>query len=138
MGVSYPARTRFRNKTNNHEEDHVVKATIIAKPKSHEVTPMGAVKVVIDFQYEKPIAFPKGVPPLPTQPFTITAFVGSKQWKKVEPTLADPEDKLILDGQFAVDPALGLVLHCTNASSLKLQRAGKETPAAEPKAESGA
>jgi len=105
-----------------------MKATVIGQAKSHEVTPTGAIKVTINFQYEKPIAFPKGVPPMPTAPFTITAFVGSKQWKKVEATISDPEDKLILDGQVGIDPVFGLVLHCTNTNSVKLQRASYEKP----------
>ena len=103
-----------------------MKGTIIAKPDSFEATTNGPIRAVIHFQYEKPVSFPKGVPPLPTIPFTITAFISPKQWKKVEATLDDPDDKLIFEGQAAVDPALGLVLHCTNINSVKLQRAGRE------------
>jgi len=107
-----------------------MKGAVVAKPISVDTTVEGAIRAVIRFQYEKPVSFPKGVPPLPTDPFTITAFISPKQWKKVESALADPEDKIIFEGQTALHPTLGLVLHCTNVNSVKLQQAAK-TPKVE-------
>lgn len=102
-----------------------MKTTLIGKAKQIEQIP-SAVKVIVEFVYEKSPAFPKGVPPIPTTPFIITCFIGGKQWKKVEATVNDPEDKLIIEGQAAMDPQLGLVIHATNINSLKLQRAARE------------
>jgi hypothetical protein len=111
-------------------QEETLKATIVGRPISQETTPTGAIKLVMELQHSKPVPFPKGVPPLPSDPFKVIVFVGAKQYRKVEPSMTtDPDDKLILEGQAALDPSLGLVLHCTNCTSsktLQAARTGKE------------
>ncbi|MCC7447361.1 MAG: hypothetical protein IT324_08100 [Anaerolineae bacterium] len=83
----------------------------------------------------KPIAFPKGVPPLPTTPTVYVAFVGGKPWRKVKDALNDPDGQLVIEGNAAYHPELkGMVFHPTYITSIKLQRAAREQQAG-PKSE---
>jgi hypothetical protein len=77
------------------------------------------------------IPFPKGVPKPPDTPTLYTVYIGSKQWKKVEETIADPEDVLIIEGAAAYDPEIrGIAVFATNVTTKLLQRQKRESQAA--------
>jgi hypothetical protein len=112
-----------------------MKGTLIGRPTKVEEFPDHA-KLTIEQAYSKPIAFPKGVPPLPSTPTVYVAFIGGKQWRKVKDALNDPDDQLVIEGNAAFNPELkGMVFHATNINTVKLQRAAREQQQAGSKSE---
>jgi len=60
---------------------------------------------------EKPPALPKGLPKPPSEPTTYTVYIASKQWRRVEKVLEDPQNLLVVEGYPAYDARLpGLAL----------------------------
>lgn len=54
---------------------------------------------------------PKGLPAPPAAPTTFVVYIAARQWRKVEATLQDPDDVLIVEGLPIYDPQLpGLAL----------------------------
>lgn len=92
------------------------KALTISDQTTHTVITMESAKVP---------ALPKGVPAPPTSSTKYTAYIGSKQWKKVAEAAKDEEDTLIIEGY----PTLAddhIAVFATNASSKKLMQAARE------------
>ncbi|MEO8609113.1 MAG: phosphorylated adapter RNA export RNA-binding domain-containing protein [Chloroflexota bacterium] len=70
----------------------------------------------------KPSSIPKGVPTPPEKPTVYTVYMSSKQWKKVEDTLANPEDTLIIEGSCAFDEQIGgIAVYAMNVSTKQLE-----------------
>lgn len=76
---------------------------------------------------KEPPALPKGLPPLPDkEPSVYLVYVAKKQWKKVEPALQNPEDRLVIEGHSFHDKKLGVIGILTQSVvSLMQQRAQK-------------
>ena len=47
---------------------------------------------------------PRGIPTPPTTPTMYAVYMAPKQWEKVEKSIADPADNLLIDGICAFDP----------------------------------
>ncbi len=66
---------------------------------------------------------PRGVPVPPAEPVPFVCYLDSQQWAEVEPSLADPDDMLILEGFCAGDPETGSVaVFVQSATTRGLQR----------------
>ena len=66
---------------------------------------------------------PRGVPVPPAEPVPFVCYLDSQQWADVEPSLADPDDMLILEGFCAGDPETGSVaVFVQSATTRGLQR----------------
>jgi len=52
-------------------------------------------------------SLPKGVPQPPETPTLYTVYISSKQWQKVQDTINDPDDALIIEGTCAYDAEVG-------------------------------
>jgi hypothetical protein len=104
-----------------------VKITVIGRPGkvinkgSCIVTVMGSTRVP---------TLPKGLP-TPTNVVTKYAvYIASKQWKKVEEAIRDPEDVLIVEGFPKTDPQVSAIaVFATNVMTKKLQIARKQSQA---------
>jgi molybdopterin-guanine dinucleotide biosynthesis protein len=56
-------------------------------------------------------------------------YIASKQWKKVEEAIKDPEDTLIIEGFPKTDPEVSAIaVFATNVTTKKLQMLRRETP----------
>jgi hypothetical protein len=65
---------------------------------------------------------PKGVPTPPADPTIYTIYVASKQWKRVEEAITDPEDALIVEGTAAFDPEInGIAVFAMNVTTKLLE-----------------
>ncbi len=73
-------------------------------------------------------SYPAGVPTPPDTPATYTVYAGAKQWRRVDDVIKeDREDKLIIEGKCAFDPALeGVVVLATFVSTAALEQARRE------------
>ena len=66
---------------------------------------------------------PRGVPVPPAEQAPFVCYLDSQQWAEVEPSLADPDDMLILEGYCAGDPDTGSVaVFVQSATTRSLQR----------------
>ncbi len=84
--------------------------------------------VVITLASREPPALPKGLPELPSQdPTVYLVYIASKQWRKVEEAIQNPEDKLIIEGYPYNDKKMGVIGVLTQSvTTVHLQRAKKE------------
>jgi len=70
----------------------------------------------------KSTSLPKGVPQPPDQPTLYTIYISAKQWRKVEGTIADPDDALIIEGTCAFDEEIGgIAVFATSITSKQLE-----------------
>jgi hypothetical protein len=61
----------------------------------------------------------------------VMSRYASKQWKKVEEAIKDPEDVLIVEGFPKTDPEVSAIaVFATNVTTKKLQMAKKQSPTA--------
>jgi hypothetical protein len=79
---------------------------------------------------------PKGVPIPPETPTNYVVYIASKQWKRVEENLSDPDDSLIVEGVTVFDPEIqAMAIFATNVmtkvSESKRREQQKETAATE-------
>ena len=98
-----------------------VKITLIGRP--GRVVEKQDLVITMMTQMQAPASFPKGVPQPPTTPTDYTIYIAAKQWNKVAEAMKNPEDKLIIEGFAAFDPALeGMAVFVTNATTKLLQQ----------------
>ncbi len=98
-----------------------VKITLIGRP--GRVVEKQDLVITMMTQMQAPTSFPKGVPQPPTTPTDYTIYIAAKQWQKVAEAMKNPEDKLIVEGFAAFDPALeGMAVFVTNATTKLLQQ----------------
>jgi PHAX RNA-binding domain len=99
------------------------KVTLVGRPqridsrKDHVVF-----RVAVD---SKQPALPRGVPRVleALESSFYTVYAASKQWKKVEAALNDPEDTLIIEGTCACDAHIaGMVIYANTLTTRALQR----------------
>jgi len=81
-----------------------VKITLIGRP--GRVVEKQDLVITMMTQTQAPTSFPKGVPQPPSTPTDYTIYIATKQWNKVAEAMKNPEDKLIVEGFAAFDPAL--------------------------------
>ena len=101
-----------------------VKITLIGRP--GQIANRRAF-VLTTMQSSKVPAFPKGLP-APTQTSTTySVYIASKQWKKVEESLHNPDDILIAEGYPMLDQQTGTIaVFVTNTTTKLLQAAQRE------------
>jgi hypothetical protein len=59
-------------------------------------------------------------------------YIASKQWKKVEEAIKDPEDSLIIEGFPKIDQEMSAIaVFASNVTTKKLQMAKKQPQAAQ-------
>ncbi|MBZ0280297.1 MAG: hypothetical protein K8L97_06125 [Anaerolineae bacterium] len=115
-------------------EASTVKVTLIGRPGKME---MRKDVVVTTMQHTaKTGTFPKGIPVAPEDPTLYTVYIAAKQWRKIEESLTDPEDAMIIEGSCAYDPEVGGMVVYTQSVTTKLieaqkRQAQKEAAAAE-------
>jgi hypothetical protein len=109
-----------------------VKITLVGRPGQIEER-QNLVVVVMEYAPTKTPTFPKGVPAPPQIPTPYVVYISAKQWQKVAEALADPEDKLIVEGMPLLDPEVsGISVFATNVTTSNLQAATrKPAPQAE-------
>jgi PHAX RNA-binding domain len=105
-----------------------VKMTVIGRP--GKIVDKGTCIVTVMESTKMP-TLPKGLP-TPTSVATKYAiYIASKQWKKVEEAIKDPEDMLIVEGFPKTDPEVSAIaVFATNVTTKKLQMTKKQSSAA--------
>lgn len=85
--------------------------------------------VAVTLASGEPPALPKGLPELPSQEPTIyLVYIASKQWRKVEESIQNLEDKLIIEGYPYNDKKMGVIGVLTQSvTTVNLQRAKRDT-----------
>jgi PHAX RNA-binding domain len=101
-----------------------VKITVVGRP--GKILDKGQFIVTV-MESSKVPALPKGLP-TPTNVATKYAvYISSKQWKKVEEAIKDPDDVLIVEGFPKTDPEVSAIaVFATNVTTKKLQAAAKQ------------
>ena len=108
-------------------EARTVKITLIGRP-GRIVSKQGY--IITGMTASTVPSLPKGMPTPPTTPTTYTVYISHKQWAKVAPALANPEDILIAEGTPVYDPQLeGIAVYVTNATTKLLQQAQRAAQA---------
>jgi len=103
---------------------NTVKVTIIGRP-GKIVERSGCIVTVMDDT--KVPALPKGLPTPTSAPVKYAVYIASKQWKKVEEAIKDPEDILIVEGHPKTDPQVSAIaVFATNVTTKKLQQAQRQ------------
>ncbi len=70
---------------------------------------------------------PRGIPTPPSTPTLYAVYMSPKQWEKVEESIADPADNLLIDGVCAFDPDTnGMAVFATTVRSELLDARAKE------------
>ncbi len=80
---------------------------------------------VVTMRSGDPPSLPKGIPAPPAVPTVFLILIASKQWRKVQPYVADPNNKLIVRGWPVYDKKLGTITvlaQSTTSTLLELQR----------------
>ena len=105
-----------------------VKMTVIGRP--GKIIDKGGCIVTV-MESSKVPALPKGLP-TPTEVATkYVVYIASKQWKKVEEAIKDPEDSLIIEGFPKIDQEMSAIaVFSSNVTTKKLQMAKKQPQAA--------
>jgi PHAX RNA-binding domain len=99
-----------------------VKITLIGRP--GRIVNHGAF-VLTTMQSTKVPALPKGLPVPPQGHTTFSVYIASKQWKKVEESLRNPEDILIAEGYPVVDAQTGTIAVFVSSTATKLLQAAQ-------------
>ena len=77
-------------------------------------------------------SLPKGLPVPTSATIKYVVYIASKQWKKVEEAMKDPEDTLIIEGFPKTDPEVSAIaVFATNVTTKKLQMVKKQPQAAQ-------
>lgn len=99
-----------------------VKITLIGRP--GRIINHGAF-VLTTMQSTKVPTLPKGLPVPPQGHTTFSVYIASKQWKKVEESLRNPEDILIAEGYPVVDAQTGTIAVFVSSTATKLLQAAQ-------------
>lgn len=83
-----------------------VKVTLIGRPGQIDTSHKDVVITTMN-HIARSATFPKGVPQPPEKPTLYTVYISAKQWQKVQDSITDPEDALIIEGTCAYDDAIG-------------------------------
>lgn len=101
-----------------------VKITVIGRP--GKIVDKGSCIVTV-MESTKVPALPKGLPAPTNVPTKYAVYIASKQWKKVEEAIKDPEDTLIIEGFPTTDPEVSAIaVFANNVTTKKLQMAKKQ------------
>lgn len=101
-----------------------VKITVIGRP--GKIVDKGSCIVTVMESTKVPM-LPKGLPTPTSVPTKYAVYIASKQWKKVEEAIKDPEDTLIVEGFPKTDPEVSAIaVFATNVTTKKLQMAKKQ------------
>jgi len=101
-----------------------VKITVIGRP--GKIVDKGSCIVTVMESTKVPM-LPKGLPTPTAVPTKYAVYIASKQWKKVEEAIRDPEDTLIIEGFPKTDPEVSAIaVFATNVTTKKLQMAKKQ------------
>lgn len=66
---------------------------------------------------------PKGLPKPPDAPTLYTLYIASKQWKRVEEAIQNPDDTLIVEGTAAFDPEIkGMAVFALHVTTKHLEQ----------------
>jgi hypothetical protein len=104
-----------------------VKITVIGRP--GKIVERGSCIVTV-MESTKVPTLPKGLPTPTNMPTKYAIYIASKQWKKVEEAIKDPEDILIVEGFPKTDPEVSAIaVFATNVTTKKLQMAKKQPQA---------
>lgn len=110
-------------------EATIVKVTLIGRPNNVELRKDLAILVMEHTLSVQ--AMPKGVPKPPPATTLYAVYIGMKQWRKVEPALANPEDALIIEGVTGFDPEINaMAIYANNVTTKLMQRQKREGQAA--------
>ena len=84
--------------------------------------------MAVTYASREPPALPKGLPELPSQESTIyLVYIATKQWRKVEESIQNPEDKLIIEGYPYNDKKMGVIgVLKQSVTTVNLQRAPRD------------
>lgn len=100
---------------------NIVKVTLMGRPGLIDSSHKDLIITTMNYTL-KPSSLPKGVPTPPDKPTLYTVYISAKQWKKVEESIANPEDMLIVEGSCAFDEQIGgMAVYATNVSSKQLE-----------------
>jgi hypothetical protein len=106
-----------------------VKITVIGRP--GKIVDKGSCIVTVMESTKVPM-LPKGLPTPTNMATKYAIYISSKQWKKVEEAIKDPEDTLIIEGFPKTDPEVSAIaVFATNVTTKKLQMAKKQPQAAQ-------
>jgi hypothetical protein len=98
-----------------------VKVTLIGRPGQVDYAHKDLVITTMS-HVAKSTSMPKGVPQPPDTPTLYTIYISSKQWRRVEATLVNPDDALIIEGTCAYDDQIsGMAVFATNVTSKHLE-----------------
>ena len=104
-----------------------VKITVIGRP--GKILDKGTCIVTV-MESTKVPTLPKGLPTPTSTPTKYAVYIASKQWKKVEEAIKDPEDVLIVEGFPKTDPEVSAIaVFTTNVTTKKLQMIKKQPQA---------
>jgi len=102
-----------------------VKITLVGRP--GKIVDRGQCIVTVMEDGKTP-ALPKGLPTPTPAPTKYAVYIASKQWKKVEEAIKDPEDALIVEGIPKTDAQVSAIaVFTTNVTTKKLQAAQRQT-----------
>jgi len=101
-----------------------VKITVIGRP--GKILDKGSCIVTV-MESTKIPTLPKGLPTPTSVATKYAVYIASKQWKKVEEAIKDPEDILIVEGFPKTDPEVSAIaVFATNVTTKKLQMSKKQ------------
>ena len=104
-----------------------VKITVIGRP--GKIIDRGSCIITVMESTKVPM-LPKGLPTPTNVPTKYAVYIASKQWKKVEEAIKDPEDTLIIEGFPKTDPEVSAIaVFATNVTTKKLQMAKRQPQA---------
>ena len=111
----------------NEKGQATVKITVIGRP--GKIVDRGSCILTMMESIKVPM-LPKGLPTPTNVPTTYAVYIASKQWKKVEEAIKDPEDTLIIEGFPKTDPEVSAIaVFATNVTTKKLQMAKRQPQA---------
>lgn len=114
-----------------------VKVTLTGRPGAIERRQDLVVTSMV-FEPNNDHPMPKGVPALELEPMTYVVYISARQWEKVEKSLEDDKDKLVIEGILVRDPEIdGWSVLATFITTRKLEklRAQREKQQAATKAQ---
>lgn len=101
-------------------EASTVKITLIGRPGKIEARK--DVVITAMTHQAKNTSLPKGLPTPPSTDTLYTVYIASKQWRKVETAIANPDDALIIEGMCTFDEAIkGMAVFATNITTKGLE-----------------
>ena len=97
-----------------------VKITLIGRP--GKIESRKDVIITAMTHQAKNASLPKGLPTPPATETLYTVYIASKQWRKVEEAITNPDDALIIEGTCTFDEAVkGMAVFATNVTTKGLE-----------------